>query len=73
MAEVRPGARQLAGLLVAIGEALSGSGPAMFALAGSATEAERIRDAMLAASRQMGIEARGIATEVDEEGVRTLE
>jgi homoserine kinase len=57
----------------ALGCALSGSGPAMFALAGSATEAERIRDAMLAASRQMGIEARGIATEVDEEGVRTLE
>lgn len=56
----------------AFGCALSGSGPAMFAPAETRAAAERVRDAMLAASRCAGIDALGIATEVNDEGVQTI-
>ncbi len=56
----------------ALGCALSGSGPAMFAVAETRAAAEHVRDAMVSASRSAGIEARGIATEVNDEGVQSI-
>ena len=52
------------------GCALTGSGPALFALAPSAAHAEDVAKAMLKASRAAGIEAMGLATQADYEGVR---
>ncbi len=52
------------------GCALTGSGPAMFAVAETMTGAEQVLAAMLAACRAAGIEAEGLVTEADGEGVR---
>ncbi|MFQ5569424.1 MAG: homoserine kinase [Rhodothermales bacterium] len=56
----------------AYGCALSGSGPALFAITETQALAEKVREAMLAACRRDGIEAKGLVTEVDPDGVRTL-
>ena len=53
----------------AFGCALTGSGPAMFALAASMDAAVTIRDAMLEASRAGGVAARAFVTEVNDRGV----
>ncbi len=53
----------------AFGCALTGSGPAMFALVPSAEEAASIRDAMVAASLSERVEARGLVAEVNDAGV----
>ena len=53
----------------AFGCALTGSGPAMFALASSAERAAAIRDAMVAASLSERVEARGLIAEVNDAGV----
>ena len=55
------------------GCALTGSGPAMFALPGSSASAQAVLDAMLEASRAGGIDAQGWVAQVDAEGVRTIE
>lgn len=54
----------------AFGCALTGSGPAMFAVAESKAAASAIRDAMVEASEAEGISARGIVTEADNDGVQ---
>ena len=56
----------------ACGCALSGSGPAMFAVAETARAAEQVRAAMEAACRAAGAGALSRVTEVDSEGARTL-
>lgn len=56
----------------AFGCALTGSGPAMFALAASEDDAGSIRDAMVEASLSEGVDARGIVTEVNDEGVAEM-
>jgi homoserine kinase len=56
----------------AFGCALTGSGPAMFALAPSDEVAARICDAMIEASLAAGIGARGVVTETNEEGVAEM-
>ena len=53
----------------AFGCALTGSGPAMFALAPSAEQAVLIRDAMLAASISEQVKAEGVVAEVNDTGV----
>ncbi len=53
----------------AFGCALTGSGPAMFAITESPGAAERVQQAMVEASRRAGIAARGIVTEANLEGV----
>jgi len=55
------------------GCALTGSGPAMFALPGTSVPAQTILNAMLKASRAGGVEAQGWVASVDIEGVRTLD
>jgi homoserine kinase len=55
------------------GCALTGSGPAMFALPGSAASAQTVLDAMLDASRAGGVDAEGWIAEVNTIGVHTLE
>ncbi|MEO0557036.1 MAG: homoserine kinase [Bacteroidota bacterium] len=55
------------------GCALTGSGPAMFALPGASASAKEVLDAMLAASRTGGVDADGWVASVDVEGVRALE
>ena len=54
----------------AFGCALTGSGPAMFAIADSAATAVDVRDAMVAASEGEEIAARGLLTQADDVGVR---
>lgn len=56
----------------ALGCALTGSGPAMFAIAASADEAAVVRDAMVAASEGEAIAARGVVTEANDRGVTEL-
>ena len=56
----------------AAGCALSGSGPALFALPAPGADPAAILDAMLTASRAGGVEADGWLAEVDAEGVRTV-
>ncbi|GAB5521552.1 MAG: homoserine kinase [Rhodothermales bacterium] len=56
----------------ALGCALTGSGPAMYALAESAAHAEVVLQAMLEASRCSGTPADGLATTVDAEGTRCV-
>lgn len=56
----------------AFGCALTGSGPAMFAVAASAEGATRIRDAMIEASLADGVDARGIVTEANAYGVAEM-
>ena len=55
----------------AFGCGLSGSGPAMFAVAPDVPAAENILAAMLEQSRLMDIEAKGIATGINRDGVRS--
>ena len=56
----------------AFGCALTGSGPAMFAVAASADAAAVVRDAMVEASEAEGIAARGVVTEANDRGVDEL-
>ena len=56
----------------AAGCALSGSGPALFALPAPDADPAAILDAMRAASAAGGVEADGWLAEVDTEGVRTV-
>ncbi|GAB5536735.1 MAG: homoserine kinase [Rubricoccaceae bacterium] len=55
------------------GCALTGSGPAMFALPGASSSAQTVLNAMLEASRAGDVEAEGWIAEMDIEGVRTLD
>ena len=55
------------------GCALTGSGPAMFALPGASASAQDILDAMMEASQAGGVDAQGWVAFVDTEGVRTVE
>lgn len=57
----------------AFGCALSGSGPALFALTDRAEKARAIAEAMDEASEEAGIRARRFAVEVDLRGVRQIE
>ena len=54
----------------AFGCALTGSGPAMFALADDAAHTEQVLAAMLAASRAHGIDALALTTQANADGVR---
>ncbi|MEM1271764.1 MAG: homoserine kinase [Bacteroidota bacterium] len=54
----------------ALGCALTGSGPAMFAICASPGDAERVLGVMLSASQSAGLSAIGWATEADTLGVR---
>jgi homoserine kinase len=54
----------------ALGAALTGSGPAMFAVCGGPDEAETVTRAMIGAARACGHAAVGIATTMDLEGAR---
>jgi homoserine kinase len=56
----------------AAGCALTGSGPALFAIPADGADADAILDAMVAASRAGAIDAHGWVAEVDPEGVRTI-
>lgn len=57
----------------ALGCALTGSGPAMFALAETVQAAETVKEAMAAACRAEKIEASACVTQADPDGVRCLE
>ncbi|MBN8588899.1 MAG: homoserine kinase [Rhodothermia bacterium] len=57
----------------ALGCALTGSGPAMFAICTSETHAEVCAEVMIAACRATGINAIGKAVVCDEAGARTLQ
>lgn len=54
----------------ALGAALSGSGPAMFAVVDSRARAEEVLAAMQAASHAAGFSSTGLATSIDPEGAR---
>lgn len=56
----------------AAGCALTGSGPAMFAVPAAGADADAILAAMVAASRAGAIDAHGWVASVDPEGVRTV-
>lgn len=56
----------------AFGCALTGSGPAMFALAASEKDAARVRDAMVEASLAEGIDARGVLASANADGVAEM-
>ena len=56
----------------AAGCALSGSGPALFALPGPGADPQAVLDAMRAASLAGGVEADGWLARVDTDGVRTV-
>ncbi|PAP75184.1 homoserine kinase [Rubrivirga marina] len=56
----------------AAGCALTGSGPAMFAIPSDGADADAILTAMVDASREGAIDAHGWVAEVDTEGVRTI-
>lgn len=55
----------------AYGCSLSGSGPAMFSIAGSVALASAVLHAMTEACKHAGIPARGVITIANQEGVRT--
>ena len=57
----------------AFGCALSGSGPAMFAITGSESEAAGILQSMISAAENLGFNATGIVSTIDEEGTRSIE
>lgn len=57
----------------AFGCALTGSGPAMFALAASEEDAVVVRDAMVEASEAEGIQARGVLASANPRGVAEIE
>ena len=52
--------------------AITGSGPAMFALVPTQGAAEKVAAAMVAATRAVGIPAIGVATQPDARGVRVI-
>ncbi|MBO6577183.1 MAG: homoserine kinase [Rhodothermales bacterium] len=54
----------------ALGAALSGSGPALFAVCGDGAGARRVRDAMIAATQKAGHEVSGFVSSIDERGAR---
>lgn len=54
------------------GMAISGSGPAVFAVTDDIEKAEKIEKAMLDAFKKQGVSARSIITEMDSEGARAL-
>ncbi len=56
----------------ALGCALTGSGPALFAIAERESQAPDVVEAMLAASRSMGIEAVGKAVHANPDGARRI-
>lgn len=56
----------------AFGCALTGSGPAMFAVAPSQDAAAVVRDAMVAAAEEEGVDARGIVTHANPTGVAEM-
>ncbi|GIV62350.1 MAG: homoserine kinase [Rhodothermaceae bacterium] len=56
----------------AYGCALSGSGPALFAVTGEEERAGAILEAMLDASRNAGIPARGFVAGIDDQGARAV-
>lgn len=56
----------------AFGCALTGSGPAMFALTASESDAVRVGDAMVEASRADGIEARAVLASANADGVAEI-
>ena len=64
--------RQAAVQAGAYGCALSGSGPALFALTESAAGARKVLDAMLDACRGAGLKAESLVTEADRDGVRVV-
>ncbi|WP_245771929.1 homoserine kinase [Rhodothermus profundi] len=64
--------RQAALAIGAFGCALTGSGPAMFALARDATHAQQVLAAMCEACQESGVAVKGYVTAVDLEGVRQL-
>ncbi len=66
------GVRKAALAAGAAGCALTGSGPAMFAIAKTPTIANQALEAMRTACLEAGIEADGMVTEADQGGVRTL-
>ena len=57
----------------AAGCALTGSGPALFAVPAAGADPQAILDAMVAASREGAIDAHGWVARVDPDGVRTLD
>lgn len=61
--------RQAAMEAGALGCALTGSGPAMFALAASRESAAEVTEAMVTASRAAGVPANGVVTEANPRGV----
>ena len=63
------GVRQNALEAGALGCALTGSGPAMFAIAETEAAAEPVLEAMLRACRDAGIEVSGLVTSADPKGV----
>ena len=54
------------------GMAISGSGPALFAITNSADKAKAIQKAMVEGFKENGVPAEAYITEVDEEGTRLL-
>ncbi len=64
--------RQAAVQAGAYGCALSGSGPALFALTDTAAQATKVLDAMLDACRGAGLKADGLVTEANRDGVRGI-
>ena len=57
----------------AVGCALTGSGPALFAIPSGGADPQALVDAMIAASRAGGVEATGWVARVDGEGVRAVD
>lgn len=54
------------------GMAISGSGPAVFAITDSSAKADSIEKAMVSAFKKSGVNSSGIITEVDSEGTRIV-
>ncbi len=66
------GVRHAAAEEGAFGCALSGSGPAMFALSGRREDAERILEAMINAASKVDVDSKGVVTETDTHGARAV-
>ena len=54
------------------GMTISGSGPTVFAITNSSKKAELIKKAMVDGFKEANVEAKGIVTEIDEEGTRLI-
>ena len=67
-----PSVRRAAMEAGAFGCALTGSGPAMFALAATEADAAAVRDAMVDASLSDGIDARGVLASANADGVAEM-